>query len=244
MYIIHNQGGYFGSIARMVEEALGQPCKYSTNPNEHGTWVLFFTSYLSGFHTKINDPYILVQTEPHDRVFDRYPNYKIMHDKAIKVLDFTSNLQIGYSTSYRLECEGTKDIDVLFYGVLSNRRKKILDSIKVNNKVILSTSPPIHGIELWKYINNSKIVLNISSYDNRKEPDWIRLAPLLSNRSFVITEEIDNEEFMALKDHIIISDYESIKLKVDFFLNNPIERIVASDKGFDFIRKFRRTKIL
>lgn len=244
MYLIHGQSGYFQSIAKMVEEVLGEPCKYSRDPNERGTWILFFTSYLSNFHTKIKDPYILVQTELHERVFKRYPEYKIMHDNAIKVLDFTDNLQIGYTNSYRLECEESKDIDVLFYGIISNRRKLIVDAINVPNKVVFSTSPPIHGSELWKYINRSKIVLNISAYDNREEPDWIRLAPLLSNRCFVITESIENDNFMSLKDQLVISDYGQIISMINYYLNNPLKRIEMADKGFDYIRNNRPTKIL
>lgn len=244
MYLIHSQSGYFQSIAKMIEESIGEPCKYSRDPNERGTWILFFTSYLSNFYTKIKDPYILVQTELHETVFNRYPEYKIMHDKAIKVLDFTDNLQIGYTTSYRLECEDSKDIDVLFYGVLSNRRKLIIDSIDVPNKVVFSTSPPTHGPELWKYINRSKIILNISAYENRREPDWIRLAPLLSNRCFVITESVDNKDFMSLIHNLVIVDYNKLKTTVDYYLKNPLERIKAADKGFDYIRHNRPTRIL
>jgi hypothetical protein len=64
MYLIHKQGGYFNSISKMVEEVLGEPCKHTSNPNETGTWVLFFTSFLSGFYKAIKGDYIVIQTEP------------------------------------------------------------------------------------------------------------------------------------------------------------------------------------
>lgn len=261
MYLIHRQSGYFQSIAKMVEQVLDQPCKYSTDASERGTWVLFFTSYKSEFYKNIKDPYILVNTEQSHVIFKDHPKYKKMYDNAIRVLDFSDNLQIGYCDSFRLECEESKDIDVLFYGVLTSRRKRIIDSLNISNKVIFTdvasskkydnTLPPIHSSELWKYINRSKIVLNVASkevlsakYENNNAADWVRLAPLLSNRSFVITESCNNPDFMSLKDSLVIVDYDKIISTVDYYLKNPLKRIEMADRGFDYIRKNRPTKIL
>jgi hypothetical protein len=236
MYLIHKQGGYFTTIAKVVESVLDKPCTYSSNPQDKGIWILFFTSFISGFYKKITSPYIVIQTEPIERTFNRFPEYKEMCESAIDVLDFSKNLSIGYSDVFRLECENSKDIDVLFYGVLSERRKKILDQIDVPNKVIFHTSPPIYGEELWKFINRSKIVLSISCYDDRIEPDWFRIAPLLSNKVFVLCENVKEENFNQLKNHIPICDYESIPNLIKHFLKNPLNRIKWADKGFDFIR--------
>jgi hypothetical protein len=242
MLLFHKQGGYFNTISKVVQETIGEPFKESNNPKEEGTWVLFFTSFLSGFYKLINSPYILIQTELTDKTFERYPEYKIMHDNAFKVLDFSKNLDFKYSDVYRMESELSKEIDVLFYGVLSDRRKKILDQINCK-KVILSKSPPIFGPELWKYINNSKIVVNISCYDNRYEPDWIRLSPLLSNKIFVITETVGDTSFNSLKEYIPICEYEYIPTLIKHFLNSPLNRIKWADRGFDFIRQ-HKTKII
>jgi hypothetical protein len=242
MLIFHNQSGYFNTISKVVQECFNEPFITSNNPNEKGTWVIFFTSFLTGFHKKINSPYILVQTELLDKTFKRYPEYKLVYDNALKVLDFSDNLQFRYSNVYRIDSEESKEIDVLFYGVLSDRRKKILDKIDCN-KVILHKSPPVVGPELWKYINNSKIILNISCYDNRHEADWIRLSPLLSNKTFVITESVGDESFNSLKNVIPICDYDYIPTLVKHFLKSPTNRILWADKGFDYIRK-HNTKII
>ncbi len=242
MLIFHNQSGYFNTISKVVQECFNEPFITSNNPNEKGTWVIFFTSFLTGFHKKINSPYILVQTELLDKTFKRYPEYKLVYDNALKVLDFSDNLQFRYSNVYRIDSEESKEIDVLFYGVLSDRRKKILDKIDCN-KVILHKSPPVVGPELWKYINNSKIILNISCYDNRYEADWIRLSPLLSNKTFVITESVGDESFNSLKNVIPICDYDYIPTLVKHFLKSPTNRILWADKGFDYIRK-HNTKII
>jgi hypothetical protein len=242
MYIYHRQGGYFASISRMVQEALGGEFKVSFNPKDEGIWVLFFTSFLSGFYKEIKHPYIIVQTELPDLVYKRYPDYKYFCENAYRVLDFSKNLKIGYSDSYRLEYEESKDIDVLFYGVLSGRRKNILDKIDVTNKIILSKSPPVVGAELWNIIKRSKIVLSISCYDNRYEPDWVRIAPLLSNNIFTICESVGDENFNKLKNSLVITNYENIPNTVDFYLKNPLERIKWSDIAFDYIRN-NKTKI-
>ena len=242
MLLFHKQGGYFSTISKVVQETLGLPCKESSNPKEEGTWVLFFTSFLSGFYKSIKSPYILVQTELLDKTFARYPEYKVMYDKAQRVLDFSQNLDFKYSDVYRIECESSKEIDVLFYGVLSERRKKILDQINCN-KLVLHTSPPVVGADLWKHINNSKIVLNISCHDNRYEADWVRLAPLLSNRIFVISETVGDDKFNSLNQHLALCEYEYIPTLVKHFLNNPLNRVIWADKGFDYIRK-NKTKII
>ena len=236
MYIIHQQSGYFTTIAKVVETLLNQPCAYSLNPNTEGVWVLFFTSFKSGFYKKIKHPYIVIQTEPIERTFNRFPEYKTMCESAVDVLDFSKNLSIGYSDVFRLECENSKDIDVLFYGVLSERRKKILDEIVVPNKVIFHTSPPIYGQELWKYINRSKIVLSISCHDDRYEPDWFRISPLLSNKIFVICENVRDVNFTKLNKFIPICEYDYIPTLVKHFLQSPNNRIKWADKGFDYIR--------
>lgn len=236
-YLIHKQGGYFTTIAKVVEELLDGEIKYTNNPNEKdGIYVLFFTSYKAEFYKNIKLPYIVIQTEP-DWKFQKLPEWKNLCDRALKVYDYKKNINFGYSNIYRLESEESKDIDVLFYGLVSPRRSKILDNINVKNKVILSGKPTIAGAELWKYINRSKIILSISHAEGREEGDWIRIAPLLSNKCFVIAEKVKDEKFNSLKDHIVISDYNELNKKIDFFINNPLERIRWADKGFDFIRK-------
>jgi hypothetical protein len=242
MYIIHQQSGYFTTISKVVESVLNGGCKYSLNPNEQGIWVLFFTSFKSGFYKQINQPYIVIQTEI-EKTFDRFPEYKKMCDSAIEILDFSKNFEIRYNDVFRLECEESKDIDVLFYGVLSERRKKVLNQINVQNKIILHTSPPIFGSELWKIINRSKIVLSISCYDDRYESDWVRIAPLLSNRIFVICERVGDENFNSLNKFIPICDYEYIPTLIKHFLNSPINRIKWADKGFEYIKN-QPTKII
>lgn len=243
MYLIHKQGGYFNSISKMVEEVLEEPCVHTSNPNETGVWVLFFTSFLSGFYKSIKGDYIVVQTEPPERTFNRYPDYKIMCDNALKVLDYSKNFEIRYSNNYRIEYENSKEIDVLFYGVLSPRRKELLDKIDVPNKVILHTSPPVVGADLWKLINNSKIVLLVNTHDSSQEFDWIRLTPLLSNKVFVIMEKNADEKYDYLTKHIAMGEYDYIPTLIKHFLKNPLGRAQWSDKGFDYIRQ-HKTKII
>jgi len=243
MYLIHKQGGYFNSISKMIEEVLGEPCVHTSNPNEEGVWVLFFTSFLSGFYKSIKGDYIVIQTKPLERTFNRYPEYKVMCDNAMKVLDYSKNLEIRYSNNYRIECEESKEIDVLFYGVLSHRRKELLDKIDVPNKVVLHTSPPVAGADLWRLINKSKIVLLINTHDSSQEFDWVRLSPLLSNKVFVIVEKNDDPKYDYLSNHIAITNYDYIPTLIKHFLKNPLGRAQWADKGFDFIRQ-HKTKII
>lgn len=85
-----------------------------------------------------------------------------------------------------------KDIDFLFYGKLNKRRSQILDRLKQKyNMVHLETTD---YKTLYNHINRSKIVLYICFYENSKEFDFYRLTPLLSNKIFFLTEDIEKED--------------------------------------------------
>jgi hypothetical protein len=92
-------------------------------------------------------------------------------DYSLRNIDFlkkngVQNLHyvpIGYSKSLTHPPLNTqKDIDVLFYGYINDRRQYILDQIKPFAKVVATQGT--YGAQLFELIARAKIVLNLHFY--------------------------------------------------------------------------------
>ena len=96
-------------------------------------------------------------------------------------------LKIGYSEALEeLNINTKKTIDVLFYGAVNERRRKILDEIETN-KIRFKYLFGVYGEERNKYIEKSRIVLNIHSY-NYNYFESVRVSYLLNNGIPVLSE--------------------------------------------------------
>ena len=167
-----------------------------------------------GFFSKIIDP-------PHHVRIEN----KIKNIKTSQIWDYTwknieSNLfknhiyvPPGYSKIYEDEFEIEKDLDIVFYGSMNNRRSKILDKIsrviKPKKLSIIETTQHNH----IKMIKRAKIVIDIHYYDDDKPIDYYRISPLLSNKVFVIHEDVQKEDkkseaYKHLSKSIIFSSYD------------------------------------
>jgi len=104
-----------------------------------------------------------------------------------------------------------KTIDILFYGSVNSRRKKILDYLKQSfNIKIINTS---NYKQLLNYIHKSKIILILHYYEMSKSLDLYRLFYLLPNKAFVIHEDICKiENAMKMKySKLIFSNIYNLK---------------------------------
>lgn len=99
----------------------------------------------------------------------------------------TSLFEIGYHKKLeRIEKQKQKNIDVLMYGSMNERRKKIIDGLKekkLNVKVLFG----VYGAQRDEYISRSKIVLNIHFY-NSQLFEIVRVHYLLNNKIPVVCE--------------------------------------------------------
>jgi hypothetical protein len=231
MLIEQTTHGYFQRLARVIQCEFGG--EITSDYSKDGLWVLSYWSFVYGTWNRVkHNPYIVVQTEPlHIKDSKEYQTFL---NGADEVWDYTKNLQMGYSDVYRLEAERCKDIDVLFYGIVNERRNKILQ--KIPNVTI------IQGVyeDIWKYVRRSKIVLSIHKYDNSNN-DLTRVAPLLCNRAFVIAEKTNDEIYNKMPFTVV--DKEDIPANVELFLKNPVRRLEITDISYNFIRNFKTVVI-
>jgi hypothetical protein len=166
-----------------------------------------------------------------------YPNLKIKFIPLIynKVLENYYNEKVPNKIQWQ-----NKDIDILFYGRLNDRRAHILDILKTKYNVYISTC----GVSaeanktLCEEIERSKIVINILYYDYNIIFDYYRNSMLLANRTVLITEypEITNlyleKSLVDFEQNLLVPKYDKIIETVDtillhyneFDINNLLDR--------------------
>jgi hypothetical protein len=141
----------------------------------------------------------------------------------IKILYLPLAYNTYYSDIFSKIKTQTKDIDVLFYGTLNDRRRKIINELSKEYKVV-HIHPFNNYYQQCEYILRSKVVINIYYYDNNKVFDYFRLSNLISNDIFTITEtpeDIDLEIEPKLIDYdkfLITSKYENFTETVKKYL--------------------------
>lgn len=146
--------------------------------------------------------------------------------------------ELGYSECLKFISneEHEKDIDVLFYGSFNDRRMKIYNELKDKGLNVVFRDD-LWGLERWKLISRSKIILNIHYYPCKYfEP--LRILPLVINGKFVINEDSSiNNDYQDIKDCIVTVPYESLVETVITYLNNDNKRDIITNKGLHVVKR-------
>ena len=128
-----------------------------------------------------------------------------------------------------------KDIDILFIGSINERRNNILNKLQSKYKVhiISGYSGYEENINICKFIERSKIVINILYYYNNIIFDYYRNSFLLANKVLLINEkhisfnyevekdlkDLDNILIMAEYDNLVDITDKYINITQDEYLN-------------------------
>lgn len=137
-----------------------------------------------------------------------------------------------YETIFQEHNEGKKlqqDIDVLFFGSISERRRRILDELKQRgmNVHVASEHNHVWGEKLDELLARSKIVLGIHYYDEPQMQivDLARVDHLLSNQLFVVHERPSRfASDPAFEQNVTTCEYHDIPDTCAHFLTRPEER--------------------
>jgi len=240
IYIDPTQNGFFQGFAKFIKHEYGEPCEITADYTKVGTWILNWLSFKNGIHRVVTEnggDYIAIQTEDKHRLENKA--YMDFLNGAIKVYHYFENLHIGYSDSYRLINEESKDIDVLFYGYINDYRSVVLDKIKN-----LTIAHNVFGNDLQNMINRSKIVVSCHCYKDN-DWDWDRIPQLICNKQFFIAEKYFDKTFNDnWSKYIVLTDREKIPELCEYYLNNPIERLKVVDKAFDYMKNEYPSKFI
>jgi tetratricopeptide (TPR) repeat protein len=178
----------------------------------------------------------------------QYPvwDYSLANIETLKRLGIAhvAHVPVGYVPEMtRIALRDDRDIDVLFYGSINDRRQHILDQLE-NKGVRVKTLFGVYGAERDQYIARSKIILNMHFY-GAKVFEIVRVSYLLANGAFVISEESDYpEEEAYFRDGVVFTPYENlVDCCLDYLVQDSQRKCIA-ERGFQQIQSCSVTDYL
>lgn len=139
---------------------------------------------------------------------DEIWDYDLDNIEFLKSEGFTNKIvhvPLPYSSKLkRVNNNKNPEYDILFYGSLNDRRLKFLEALKDYKLIIITNSDDIkkfknstvgkcmienkYNNELFEYIFNSKIILNIHYYESKIQ-EQVRIFELLINNKTIVSEK-------------------------------------------------------
>ncbi len=152
--------------------------------------------------------------------------------------------EIGYESALtRIVDTDKQDIDILFYGSINGRRRRVLDELKVRGLNVVELFGT-YGDERDAHIARAKIVLNVHFYE-AKVFELVRVSYLLANSKFVITERSsDSQSSVPYRGGIVECAYEELVDQCLLYVNDNDARQRVAQKGFELFRQRSQTTFL
>lgn len=151
-------------------------------------------------------------------------------------------LKIGHQPQLtRIEKSPEPDIDVLFYGSMTDRRQVVFDQIRERG-LNLVTLFAVYGAERDEYIARSKIVLNMHNHA-AEIFEVVRVHYLLSNAVAVVSEVNSStsvSDFYA--DAVAGAPYESLADECARLAGDPEALRAQQQRGYDVICRHPQTE--
>jgi hypothetical protein len=153
-------------------------------------------------------------------------------------IDRTKLLKIGFQRELaRLDSSTPKEIDVLFYGSVNERRKVILDRLEAKGlkvKVLFG----VYGKDRDEWIERSKVVLNHHYYESQIF-EIVRVFYLLTNSVAVVGEVNEATSIDAMyQDGILAARYEDLVDSCVELVRNPQPRDQLQLKALQAISQY------
>lgn len=152
---------------------------------------------------------------------------------------------VGYMPEWtRIISQDPPDIDVLFYGSLSPRRRKILDALIIAG-VRVQVLFGVYGVERDAWIGRSRIVLNLHQVANYPF-ESVRVGYLLANRRCVLSETGLNGDRDAFRwrDGIAWAEYAEMVETCQAWLASKARRAALAEDGWQILRHYPETDYL
>jgi hypothetical protein len=160
-------------------------------------------------------------------------NIEFLKEKGLEA----RHVPMGYHRDLEIVPRGlSKDIDVLFYGSVNERRKSLLE--KLAQRCTVHFAAGAFGQERDQLIARSRIVLNLHYYQT-SIMEAVRISYLLNNGSFVISESSADDAFPPVD--LVTADYDEIVETCREYLDRP-ERIPSIAK--ENYRQFKQKQAM
>jgi len=139
-------------------------------------------------------------------------NVQFLSDRSIT---HARHIPIGYSPGLeKILHDQAKEIDVLFYGAMSPRRRKIMMELR-GRTIKVKYLFGVYGSERDITIGKSKIVINIHQFSTM-QLEQLRISYLLNNKCLVVSEISDSNLY---GDGVVFSEYGELADTCEMLLN-------------------------
>lgn len=151
---------------------------------------------------------------------------------------------IGYaSTLERVTPAPDPDIDVLFYGLLNERRRRVLSELEASGLRVVALTG-VFGAALDPYIARAKVVLNVHFYETHQF-EVVRVGYLLNNRVAVVSEiSADTDIDDRLRVAVCGADYDALASECLRLVRDPAARMALAEQGYRTYRAWPQTAFL
>lgn len=129
-----------------------------------------------------------------------------------------------------------QDIDVLFVGTVTERRKAYLNYLLENlcdRKISIYSA---YGDDMVRLINRSKIILNIHSSDYLDTET--RIFEVLGAKGFLISEKLSGDSPFQGNEIIQFSEKEQMVKLINYYIENDQQREDFRNRGHIFVHQF------
>jgi hypothetical protein len=143
-------------------------------------------------------------------------------------------LPIGYHPQLsRITLGPSPDIDVLFYGSVSDRRRTLLLALD-DAGVRLHVAFNVYGRERDALIARSKLVLNLHHY-SAQVFELARVSYLLANRVCVVSERGQDDALeQPFESAVKFATYDGLVAACLALLADPAARLALAQRGFEY----------
>lgn len=246
VWLFRGTESFFMEMGRAVSEIINYEmdvlCSLTSDYNPDVTWnILFGGNQYAHSHPDVLLPnnVILVNMEQlsHHNPWCS-PSYLNLLRNATHVWDYNTlnrrwiecNLRIpsvqmihiGYHPSLLIFNQyERKDIDVLFFGGLSQRRLDIIEKIRSTGLNVVARHN-LWGLERADMIARSKIILNIHYEEDTTIFESVRVLPLITSRCCVVSEtSVDDQDYSDMHDMYIRAPPDQLHHIIQRYVENP-----------------------
>ena len=148
------------------------------------------------------------------------------------------HVPIGFHPALRTIPNREKDIDVLHYGSLSDRRRAILNELRKHCRVHHAFA--VYGPARDELIARAKIVLNVHLYESAIF-EQVRVSYLLNNGVCVVSEDSPNNPYSQM---IASAPYDRLVARCRELLSDDAQRRRVASEGAELFAGRPMTDIL
>ncbi len=174
------------------------------------------------------------------RIWDYSPQHIALWNQ-VNCLQAPVLVEIGFAPELRrIVTLPAPQIDVLFYGSINERRRKILAGLQAAGlKVHVAFG--VYGRDRDTLIAHSKVVLNLHAHET-KVFEIVRVSYLLANAKAVVTE--DAPDIGSLRDAMAVFPYDDLIAGCIALVQDDVARREQEARGFRIFSTRSQARIL